>query len=121
MIAIIPITLGIFFGITFMLWGSVCTSFVAFFLNSYYSADLIGYPTLRQIRDVLPTFFVSFVVASCMWGLSFLSLSYYAILPLQLVVGLVLAFLIYERMRLPEYLEIRGVVLSILHKIKNKF
>lgn len=121
MIAVIPITLGIFFGIEFMLWGGVCSSFVAFFLNSYYSADLIGYPTLRQIRDVLPTFLISFVVAGCMWGLSFLSLSYYAILPLQLVVGLVLAYLIYERMRLPEYLEIRGVVLSILHKIKNKF
>lgn len=115
MIAVIPITLGIFFGIEFMLWGGVCSSFVAFFLNSYYSADLIGYPTLRQIRDVLPTFLISFVVAGCMWGLSFLSLSYYAILPLQLVVGLVLAYLIYERMRLPEYLEIRGVVLSILH------
>lgn len=119
-IAVIPIVIGIFYGIEFMLWGSVCTSFVAFFLNSYYSADLIGYPTLRQIKDVLPTFLVSFVVAGCMWGLSFLSLSYYAILPLQLLVGLVLAFLIYERMRLPEYLEIRGMVLSILHKIKNK-
>lgn len=119
-IAVIPIAIGIFYGIEFMLWGSVCTSFVAFFLNSYYSADLIGYPTLRQIKDVLPTFLVSFVVAGCMWGLSFLSLSYYAILPLQLLVGLVLAFLIYERMRLPEYLEIRGMVLSILHKIKNK-
>lgn len=120
-IAVIPIAIGIFYGIEFMLWGSVCTSFVAFFLNSYYSAALIDYPTLRQIKDVLPTFLVSLIVAGCMWGLSFLSLSYYAILPLQLLVGLVLAFLIYERMQLPEYLEIRGVVLSILHKIKNKF
>lgn len=119
-IAVIPITLGIFFGIEFMLWGSVCTSFNAFFLNSYYSADLIGYPTLRQIRDVLPTFLVSFMVAGCMWGLSFLPLSYYIILPLQLIVGLVLAYLIYERIKLPEYMEIRSMVLSIFRKIKNK-
>lgn len=119
-IAVIPIVLGIFFGIKFMLWGSVCTSFIAFFLNSYYSADLIGYPTLRQIRDVLPTFLVSFMVAGCMWGLSFLPLSNYIILPLQLVVGLVLAYLIYERIKLPEYMEIRGMALSIFRKIKNK-
>lgn len=119
-IAVIPIALGIFFGIEFMLWGSVCTSFIAFFLNSYYSADLIGYPTLRQIRDVLPTFLVSFMVAGCMWGLSFLPLSNYIILPLQLVVGLALAYFIYERIRLPEYLEIRSMVLSIFRKIKNK-
>lgn len=120
MIAVLPITLGIFFGIEFMLWGSVFTSFIAFFLNSYYSADLIGYPTIRQIRDVLPTFLVSFAVAGVMWGLSFLSLSYYVVLPLQIIAGLSLAFLIYERLKLPEYLEIRGMVLSILQKVKNK-
>lgn len=119
-IAVIPVTLGIFFGIEFMLWGSVCTSFNAFFLNSYYSADLIGYPTLRQIRDVAPTFLVSLIVAGIMWGLSFLPLSYYIILPLQLIVGLVLAYLIYERIKLPEYMEIRGMALSIFRKIKNK-
>lgn len=119
-IAVIPIAIGVYYGIEFMLWGSVCTSFVAFFLNSYYSADLIGYPTLRQIKDVLPTFLVSFMVAGCMWGLSFLPLSYYIILPLQLIVGLVLAYLIYERIQLPEYLEIRSMTLSIFRKIKNK-
>ncbi len=119
-IAVIPIAIGIFYGIEFMLWGSVCTSFVAFFLNSYYSADLIGYPTLRQIKDVLPTFLVSLIVAGIMWGLSFLPLSYYIILPLQLIVGLVLAYLIYERIQLPEYMEIRGMALSIFRKIKNK-
>ena len=119
-IAVIPIAIGIFYGIEFMLWGSVCTSFVAFFLNSYYSADLIGYPTLRQIKDVLPTFLVSLIVAGIMWGLSFLPLSYYIILPLQLIVGLVLAYLIYERIKLPEYMEIRTMVLSLFRKIKNK-
>lgn len=119
-IAVIPIAIGIFYGIEFMLWGSVCTSFVAFFLNSYYSADLIGYPTLRQIKDVLPTFLVSLIVAGIMWGLSFLPLSYYIILPLQLIVGLVLAYLIYDRIQLPEYMEIRGMALSIFRKIKNK-
>lgn len=116
MIAVLPITLGIFFGIEFMLWGSVFISFIAFFLNSYYSADLIGYPTFRQIRDVLPTFLVSLTVAGVMWGLSFLSLSYYVVFLLQIVAGLLLAFIIYERLKLPEYMEIRGMVLSILQK-----
>ena len=55
-----------------------------------------------------------------MWGLSFLPLSNYIILPLQLAVGLVLAYLIYERIQLPEYMEIRGMALSIFRKIKNK-
>ena len=115
-IATVPIVIGIFWGIELMLWGSVCTSFMAFFLNSYYSAPLIGYPTLRQIKDVAPTFGISFAVAAVMWSLSLLPISYYVMLPLQCVVGLLLAFLIYERSKLPEYMEIRQLLLGVLRK-----
>ena len=115
-IATIPIVIGIFWGIELMLWGSVCTSFIAFFLNSYYSPPLIGYPTLRQIKDVAPTFGISFGVAAVMWSLSLLPISYYVMLPLQCVVGLLLAFLIYERTKLPEYMEIRQLLLGVLRK-----
>lgn len=115
-IATIPIVIGIFWGIKLMLWGSVCTSFIAFFLNSYYSAPLIGYPTLRQIKDIVPTFCISFIVAAVMWSFSLLSVSYYVMLPLQCIVGLLLAFLIYERTKLPEYMEIRQLLLSVLRK-----
>lgn len=115
-IATIPIVIGIFWGIELMLWGSVCSSFIAFFLNSYYSAPLIGYPTSRQIKDVTPTLGISFGVAAVMWSLSLLSISYYVMLPLQCVVGLLLAFLIYERTKLPEYMEIRQLLLSVLRK-----
>ena len=117
-IATVPIVIGIFWGIELMLWGSVCTSFIAFFLNSYYSASLIGYPTLRQIKDVAPTFGISFAVAAVMWSLSLLPISYYVMLPLQCVVGLLLAFLIYERTKLPEYMEIRQLLLGFIRNRK---
>jgi len=45
-IAVFPILIGIFYGIEYMLWGSVLTSFIAYFLNSYYSADLIRYSNI---------------------------------------------------------------------------
>ena len=115
-IATIPIVIGIFWCIELMLCGSVCSSFIAFFLNSYYSAPLIGYPTSRQIKDVTPTLGISFGVAAVMWSLSLLSISYYVMLPLQCVVGLLLAFLIYERTKLPEYMEIRQLLLGVLRK-----
>lgn len=53
-IAIGPIVVGIFYGIEYMLWGSVLISFIAYFLNSHYSADLIHYSTMEQIKDVFP-------------------------------------------------------------------
>lgn len=115
-IAILPITLGIFYGIEWMLLGSVITSFIAFFLNSYYSADLIGYPTKRQIMDILPTFTVSFLVSTVMWMVSFIDISYFFLLPLQIFIGLLLAFLIYERLNLPEYLEVKQMAFSLIKR-----
>lgn len=66
-IAVFPILIGIFYGIEYMLWGSVLTSFIAYFLNSHYSADLIRYSTIEHIKDVLPVFAVSLTIAAVMW------------------------------------------------------
>jgi len=46
-----------------MLIGQIFVSVIAYFLNSYYSARLIGYPTSSQVVDMLPSF-----VCSCLMG-----------------------------------------------------
>ncbi|MCD8094497.1 MAG: lipopolysaccharide biosynthesis protein [Bacteroides sp.] len=115
-IAIGPIVIGVFYGIEYMLWGGVLTSFISYFLNSYYSAGLIHYPTSRQIKDILPVFVVSLIVAAIMWSLSWLNISVYVQLPLQIIVGGALAFVVYEKLRLPEYLEVKRLALSAFHK-----
>ena len=115
-IAVGPIVIGIFCGIEYMLWGSVITSFIAYFLNSYYSASLIDYPTGTQIKDILPTFVVSLVVAFVMWGLSHWNIPVYALLFIQISVGVFLALIIYEKLHLDEYLEIKQLVLSALRR-----
>lgn len=115
-IGIGPLLLGIFFSIEYMLWGSVCTSAIAYFLNSYYSANLINYPTQVQIRDILPTFIVSFITAAAMWSLTLLPLSNWLLLPLQCLLGIGMAVLVYERLHLPEYQEAKQLALSFLKR-----
>ena len=115
-IAVGPIVVGIAYGIEYMLWGSVLTSFIAYFLNSYYSANLINYPTGEQLKDILPTFLISFVVAAFMWSVSFWNISVYALLPIQLFAGILLALFIYEKLHLDEYLEVKQSVLSVLKR-----
>lgn len=119
LIAIGPIVIGIFYGIEYMLWGGVCTSFIAYFLNSYYSAGLINYPAIDQLKDILPTFSISFIVASLMWCVSLLDLSVYLLLFIQLLLGGFLAFLIYEKIKLPEYLELKQLGISLLKRNKS--
>ena len=117
-IAVGPLVLGVMFSIEYMLWGSVCISLIAYFLNSYYSADLIDYPTKEQIKDILPTFLVSFVTATVMWSLTLLSLSNWFLLPLQCLLGIALAVFIYECLHLPEYVEVKQLAFSILRRKK---
>jgi len=115
-IAVLPITLGIFYGIEFMLWGSVLTSFVAYFLNSYYSAQLIDYSSWSQLKDIFPTFLVSIIVAIAMWSITFFNYSVWITLPIQCSLGLILGIIIYETIKLPEYLELKEIAFSMIKR-----
>jgi len=117
LIAVLPVVLGVVLGIYYMLWGAVCMSLISFFLNSYYSAELIGYSTKEQIKDILPTFLISIFSAACMWSITLLDISLYAMLPLQCIVGISVAVFIYEKSNLKEYQEIKQL---FLFSIKRK-
>lgn len=115
-IAIIPICLGIFYGIEFMLWGSVFLSFAAYILNSYYSSRLINYSTWAQIRDIFPSFLVSIFVAAAMWCLTLLNYSIWITLPLQCILGLIMIIAIYETIKSTEYFELKVILLSVIKR-----
>lgn len=115
-IAIIPIVMGIFYGIKIMLILGVINSFIALWINGFYSAKLINYSIYDQIKDILPTFLISFIVAIIMYIISIFPISVYCLLPLQLIVGIVLAIIIYEKFKLDEYIEIKQIFLSVIKK-----
>ncbi|MDL2262550.1 lipopolysaccharide biosynthesis protein [Bacteroidales bacterium OttesenSCG-928-I21] len=119
-LAVIPICLGVFLGIKFMLWGSVFNSFVAYFLNSHYSGKLTNYSTKEQIKDITPTFLISIFVSLAMWSLSFLDFSSFIILPLQLISGITLTFFIYQKTGLQEYKDIKEIAFSLIKKKNEK-
>lgn len=115
-ISVIPICLGIFYGIEFMLWGSVFLSFAGYLLNSYYSARLINYSTWAQIKDIYPTFLVSIFVAAAMWCLTLLNYSISITLLLQCILGLIITIVAYETIKSTEYFELKGILLSIIKR-----
>jgi O-antigen/teichoic acid export membrane protein len=120
-IAVIPISLGIFWGIKFMLLGSVCISFFAYFLNSYYSANLIKYPAKEQIKDIVPGFSVALAVAGFTWPLSFLDTGPLPALLLQCIVGGGLLILIHERIKLSEYEETKQIIMNSFSNIIDRW
>ncbi len=115
-IGIAPVIIGIFYGIEIMLIGSVFVSFIAYFLNSYYSANLINYTTLDQIKDVLPTFLVALAVSFVMWSITLLNFSNGITLSAQFLTGGILSIAIYEVLKLSEYTELKQIILSFIKK-----
>ena len=116
-IAIGPLLLGIFVSIYWMLWGSVVTGFIAYYLNAFYSGPFLNYSIKEQVKDILPSFCVSVVMAFPVFAMSFIPMNPFVLLPLQIVVGAFITVVICEAIKLPEYLELKGIVMPIINKV----
>lgn len=120
-LSLIPISLGIFLNnIYYMLLGSLFINYFAYFLNTYYSGPLLNYMIIEQIKDVLPSFRIALLMAIPVYGLSFISINEFVLLPLQLLIGFVMVFVLCESFKLPEYLEIKQIIIQYLKKVKTK-
>lgn len=116
-IGIVPLLLGIFVNIYWMLGGSVVTGFIAYYLNAYYSGPLLNYSIKEQVKDILPSFGVAVAMAVPVFVLGFIHINPFLLLLLQIVVGAAITIAICEATRLPEYLEIKGIAMPIINKV----
>lgn len=119
-IAIVPICLGIFVNIYWMLIGSIITGIIAFFLNSYYTGRELDYSSWMQLKDVLPSYAIAFTVALSVYFLKYLPYSNWIILPLQILVGLLVIIVVCNLLRVEEYKEVKAIVSSYISKLKTR-
>lgn len=119
-VAVIPLLLGIFINIYWMLCGSVVTGIFAYYLNSYYSGKFLNYSMMAQVKDILPSFGIAVITATMAYGVSWLPLSPFILLPLQLFVGAIVTIALCEWTKLEEYKEIKKIAAPILKKITRK-
>lgn len=118
-IAVVPILLGIFIDIYYMLWGSVVTGIISYYLNSYYSGKYLKYDFLSQVKDIAPSFILAAVVSALVFAMVYLPLSLYLIFPLQLIIGGILIILISQLFKMEEYVEIKRILQSGVNKLRN--
>lgn len=117
LIAILPLCLGIFWDIYWMLIGTVVTGLIAFFLNSHYTGKKLGYNSLMQLKDVSSSYALAFVIAVSVYFIKYLDINYWLVLILQIVLGAGVFFVVCELVKIPEYLEIKSIGKSLCYKI----
>ena len=112
-----PLLLGIFVDIYLMLAGSLITSLMAYYLNAYYSGPFLNYSIKEQVKDILPSFGVAMAMAVPVFAMSFIPISPFVMLPLQIIVGAIITISICEATKFPEYVELKGIVMPLINKV----
>jgi hypothetical protein len=115
-ISLVPLFVGAFVGIMPMLVVNILVGIIGYFLNSYYSGRMLGYSSWMQLRDIAPSYALAIAIALPVWFLKFLPLSYWIVLPMQVLVGAFTFLAVCKVTKINEYSEI----LNILKRRKNK-
>ena len=114
-----PLLLGIFVNIYWMLAGTLVTSLISYYLNAYYSGPFLNYSIKEQVKDILPSFGVAVAMAVPVYTMSFIPFNPFILLPLQIVAGAVITLAICEATKLPEYMQLKGIVNTLIKKIRR--
>ena len=103
-----------------MIFGMIITSLIAYFMNSYYSGNLINYPSREQVADILPSFFVAFLMGIIVFSLGLLlPFKPALVLLVQLLTGATLIPLIAGIFKLDAYIEAKEIIRENLGKKSN--
>lgn len=119
-IGIAPLAVCYFYGVMPMLYVTLVTSVICYFLNSYFPGKLLGYTSWMQLKDIAPSYGLATLIALFVYFLKYLPLSYWFILPLQIVLGIIVFFLVCEKTKLEEYQESKAMALPFIAKFKKQ-
>lgn len=120
-ITIIPLLLGIFVGIYWMLVGSAVVSWIAIVLYTYYTNIYFDYSFKDQLKDIKPSILFSLGIAVPVYLISFIPISLYVVFALQISLACVLVLVGGKVLKIEEYQYVKETIGSLAQKFtKNK-
>ena len=117
-VGLVPLVIGVFCGIYYMLLTSILTGVISLYLNTWYTGKTLNYSFWKQLRDIAQSYFTALVIALAVYFLKYLSLPYYVVLMLQIIVGLVVCITISEIFKFDEYKELKTIVIKVVNRKK---
>lgn len=119
-LGIAPLVIGALMGVLPLLYATLAVSMISFFLNSYFPGKMMHYSPCKQLCDITPSFLVAATMAISVYFLKFLPLSYWIVLPVQIVSGAALFFTLCIVFRIEEYHELKTLAMPYIHKVLRK-
>lgn len=115
-VGLIPIVIGIFYGIYYMLLISIFTGIIGLYLNTWYTGKALKYTFWRQLGDIAPSYLTAFIIALSVYFLKYLPLPFYVILVIQIIVGFITGLVVSELLKLGEYMELKSILIKLIKK-----
>jgi len=112
LVFILPLLLGVFVGIYWMLASTLGANIISYYLNAYYSGHFLNYSIKEQVKDILPSFLIAITMGMLVFFIGLIPINVYILFPLQLLTGTLSTCLLCEYYKLPEYLEIKQLILQ---------
>lgn len=119
-VGLIPIVIGIFYGIYYMLLTSIFTGIIGLYLNTWYTGKALKYTFWKQIKDITPSYMTAFTIALSVYFLKYIPLPFYIVLVIQIIVGVITGLIASELLKLEEYIELKSIIIRIIKKQNNK-
>lgn len=86
---VVTVVVSVPFGVIGIVWGQVAASFLAFFINTYYTGKFLNYGSWAQIKDLLPVIVVTFFAMIIIYLLDEFSLKILGDFVRLIILGLV--------------------------------
>lgn len=115
-VGIFPLLVCFMYGVMPMLYVSVLTGIIYYFLNSYFSGKFLGYSPWMQIKDIAPSYGLATLVALSVYFLKYLQITYWIVLPMQIFFGICVFLLISHVSKREEFIEIKNIINPQLKK-----
>ena len=116
---IIVLVITVPMGLKAIVIGNVITSGIAFFINAYMPGKLFGYGAIKQLKDMIPVFFATGLMAVSVY----VSISFTESLILKLILGSLVGIIIYgiisHFLKIEGTKEIKNVLKSLLQKTEK--
>lgn len=107
-------------GILGLIASLVLNSYIAYFLNSYYSAELINYSTMHQLADIFPAFIISIIMGIVVYASNiFMPNSNLIKLTFGSLLGIITYIVISKVINAEELDVIYKLLLPLVAKLKN--
>ncbi len=115
-IAIIVLFCVVPFGVIGICWGSVFSSIICLFINTYYTGKLINVGFVRQMKDIMPTLINSIIMGASVYMLTLIVPSRIISLLLSIICGFFIYVFLAYFSKSQELVEIVSIIKNKLRK-----